>query len=567
MKLKLPYALAFLLAVLLALHLFAIFFPSNGKVMDEAYYVPASQNLLNFTASNIEHPFFGKVWGAIGIALFGDNFFGWRIFYVIIGLLSVASFYYLARLFLSDTMSLLASAFLGFENIFFEHTSLLLLDGPPILFAILGFFFYFKKRHYISALMFGLSVLSKEWGVYFVFALLIYHLYSKRNDLKHLSLGIVKKVFVFSAIIVLVFSGPIWVYDYVYHPYTYLPVVARPAYTQVVGLTGITVGPHSTVTVGINASFTNQTSIARISRFNITNPLQNWIFYVIYQSSLTGCPSTEWNCYPWLWILPYNSIDPMPYYVAPSQSNPSLVPIDWLGIGNLIIWYSFWPILLVCFVKIFKREFSDFDALVLALIAGTYLPTLILSLVFHRVLYAFYMINTDIGLALGIPLVISYVSKNMKEVKIIALLWFSSALGFFILFFPVHPLDLIGIEFGSTAPYLAIISIIYTTLLSYIAAKVIMLDKPKMVATVSFVVVSLGLITLLAAFPNLLTTALKYPLKLGFLIFLIGETFSLLYLLIGVARSAIIPDGAYKESQEQREETDPNIKFNGYRRC
>ena len=87
-----------LLILLLGLHLFAMSFPNGNTdyVFDEAYYVPAAKDLLLGAASNIEHPFFGKIWGSLGIYLFGNDFFGWRIFYVIIGVLAVYALYLIA---------------------------------------------------------------------------------------------------------------------------------------------------------------------------------------------------------------------------------------------------------------------------------------------------------------------------------------------------------------------------------------------------------------------------------------------------------------------------------------
>ncbi|MGH9919607.1 MAG: glycosyltransferase family 39 protein, partial [Nitrososphaerales archaeon] len=101
-----------LVLVVFALHLFALSFPSvtsngGGMVFDEHYYVTASLDLLNGTANNLEHPFFGKIWGALGISIFGDNFFGWRIFYAVIGTLAVWLVYELARQFFSKEKALL----------------------------------------------------------------------------------------------------------------------------------------------------------------------------------------------------------------------------------------------------------------------------------------------------------------------------------------------------------------------------------------------------------------------------------------------------------------------------
>src|SRR2546427_4501046 len=156
-----------LLILVFALHLFALSFPSDtsngsGLVFDESFYLTASHELLRGVASNLEHPFFGKAWGVLGMSIFGDNFFGWRIFYAVIGTLAVWVMYGLARNFFTKEKALLAASMLAFENIFFMHTSLLLLDGPPVLFALAGFLAYFKRRFFLSALAFGLSILSKE---------------------------------------------------------------------------------------------------------------------------------------------------------------------------------------------------------------------------------------------------------------------------------------------------------------------------------------------------------------------------------------------------------------------
>src|SRR5207245_11481705 len=95
-----------LLLILFALHLFALSFPSDtsnvgGRVFDEAFYVPAAQDLLHGVASNLEHPFFGKVWGARGISIFVGNSFGGRIFYALILVASVWVMYCLAKIFFS----------------------------------------------------------------------------------------------------------------------------------------------------------------------------------------------------------------------------------------------------------------------------------------------------------------------------------------------------------------------------------------------------------------------------------------------------------------------------------
>ena len=86
-----------ILFLLLALHLLVIQNPAKSLVFDEAYYVPAARDILNGVSSNPEHPFLGKAWISLGIATFGDNWFGWRIVPVSFSLLSLIVFYFVSK--------------------------------------------------------------------------------------------------------------------------------------------------------------------------------------------------------------------------------------------------------------------------------------------------------------------------------------------------------------------------------------------------------------------------------------------------------------------------------------
>ncbi len=424
-----------LLLVLLGLHLFAMSFPntSGQYVFDECYYVGSSgscagnhfdQDLLNLVPSNLEHPFFGKIWGALGIYLFGDNFFGWRIFYVLIGVLTVWVFYELALVFFSKEKALFAASLLGFETLFFIHTSLALLEGPPLLFGLLGYLLYFRKRYYLSALAFGLSILSKEWGLYFVAALILYVFYSElvrkpsttvstpalnsRRQKNRWDYSGLVKTLLFILILVLVVSLPLWAYDAVYHPQGF------------------------------------------------TNPIQNFDYYYNYHTSLKISPTDTdpWHR-AWNWINPF-AISPDDYYVTSvtvsyytTLSNGTKVltgsvtyhPIDWVGMGNLVIWYSIWAIVPFLILKpLITRKFTRLEAFVATWIIGTYGPSLYLSAIVNRVVYAFYFINVDPALALGIPMLISFISPEGSSMQRLLMgLWLGAAIVFFILFFPIHP--------------------------------------------------------------------------------------------------------------------------------
>ena len=115
-------------------------------------------------------------------------------------------------------------------------------------------------------------------------------------------------------------------------------------------------------------------------------------------------------------------------------------PIDWLGIGNLVVWYSFWPVSAVIVWKFLRRKAGEVDVLAGSLIAATYLPLFYISLVTHRVEYAFYFINTDVGVALGIPAAITFLAGENKRLEgSLILLWLAAAVVFFLYYFPVNP--------------------------------------------------------------------------------------------------------------------------------
>ena len=84
--LRRPLPLALLLFALAeALFLFRLSVPSIF-VFDEVHYVPAARTLIALSGpANIEHPLLGKSLIALGMLLFGDTPFGWRIMSTLAG--------------------------------------------------------------------------------------------------------------------------------------------------------------------------------------------------------------------------------------------------------------------------------------------------------------------------------------------------------------------------------------------------------------------------------------------------------------------------------------------------
>jgi dolichyl-phosphate-mannose--protein O-mannosyl transferase len=426
------FSLRDLVLISLALHLFVIPFPNDGgKVFDESYYVPASLDLIQGKASNLEHPFLGKAWTALSILAFGNTWFAWRIPAVIFGLLTVIVFYRLARLFLDERQSLTAAAFLSFDNIFFTHSSLFLLEVPALFFGILGFYLYFKKQFVWSAVALAVSTLSKEWGIIFLLAIAIYHT-SHYRVLNSSNLRMAGK---FLFIYFTVFSLALWAYDYAYKPTGDTIVVLQP-----------------TVVKDQYGNVITTTTLTTTKSEPITNPIDHIRQIVKYQTSLVLSGTADaWNNYPWGWVNPF-IVNPPIYFQTTVTKNITYVsagqvvgfvtktihPITWTGIGNLFIWSSIWIVAPFSIFRIAKRRSSSVDYLLLAWIGGTYLPWFYVSLVVHRIVYAFYFINTVPALCLGIPHLARSVAPSSRIEKIILAAWLVLVVGFFFSYFPVN---------------------------------------------------------------------------------------------------------------------------------
>lgn len=392
----LDFRFAVLLAGTLALRAFTISFPKDSVVFDESYYTQAGIDLLKGVASNLEHPFLGKLWGALGIVLLGNNSLGWRIPSVIFSTLTLIVFYNLATLIYTDgglknvqKYSLFAVSFLAFDNIFFVHGNLYVLEIPSLFFGLLGLYLYLKRRYALSSLSLALSVLSKETGLFF---LLVVGALSLLKGGKHFLTPsryfrpLISFVIVFSLTIL----SALWVYDLIYRPR------------------------------------------------GISNPLQNFQYIVNYQFSLKVGADADQNNFAWNWVLPL-PVKEIPYFVT--SGHPL---IRWIGVGNLPLWtIGFWLVTIFTVAKLLANRREDIGrptSLIFAWIVGTYLPYIYLSLVVQRIVYPFYFINTVPAIALGVPYTVSRLfPSNARASNLILIVFLSATVLWFLYYFPIIP--------------------------------------------------------------------------------------------------------------------------------
>jgi len=135
-----PFPVALLLG-LVSETLFLIHLSRPSVVIfDEVHYVRAARVLQRLAGpTNIEHPMLGKECIALGMALFGDDAFGWRFFSTIAGSAVVMGLFAIGWLSFGRMRPAVAGAVLAVLNFtLFVQARIAMLDGYMAAFVVLG---------------------------------------------------------------------------------------------------------------------------------------------------------------------------------------------------------------------------------------------------------------------------------------------------------------------------------------------------------------------------------------------------------------------------------------------
>ena len=378
-----------------------------GCIMDETYYVPAAQALLAGTQCstsvpncNLEHPFLSKAIIAAGIAVFGLGGFGWRIFTVVLGTLSIPLLFSLVYSVSGNRkLTYFATALFALDTLFFVHSSAALIDVPAVFFSLLGFVFYFWRASYrkvdhllVAGAFFGLAALAKETAVFLLAALVTYELIS--GGPKKASVWRSLRVIIPAA---LVFVAGVQLYDSLFtsasFPYFYQQVAYMLSYGS--GLKG----PGWTDT-------TLHTFITPLNWLTFYSP----VGYLVTTVTVTAGSS----------VYQY-------------------VGVGYYGVANVVVvWMVFlWvPLALYALFRARKqatpKREADFALLMVVWFLWTYVPYVLLWL-YGRVTYPFYLVPAIPALASGA----AYVTTKEWFPYLLALAYLAFAAFFFFLYFPV----------------------------------------------------------------------------------------------------------------------------------
>ncbi len=179
-----------LLVIVLAsfiLHLAVITNPPDQTIFDEVHYIEDARRINNeHRSERNEHPPLARLIIAKSALLIGDNAWGWRTVPVILSTLGLILFYDIARrLSKSNRLSFIATFLLAFENFYFIHGGMAMLDIYVLFFSILSFWCYLKGPlwWWASAVSGACAALSKFTGVMVFVTIGLHWLYAERETL------------------------------------------------------------------------------------------------------------------------------------------------------------------------------------------------------------------------------------------------------------------------------------------------------------------------------------------------------------------------------------------------
>ena len=148
----------------------------KGFVFDEVYYVDGARDYLRFGVEVagskpefVVHPPIGKWCIALGIKIFGDSEFGWRIAAAVAGTLIILIAARLAHeLFYSPFLTAITAALMAVDGLLLVHSRTALLDLFLTLFILAAAYFWFRRQYWYSGIFFGLALATKWSALYFI---------------------------------------------------------------------------------------------------------------------------------------------------------------------------------------------------------------------------------------------------------------------------------------------------------------------------------------------------------------------------------------------------------------
>lgn len=381
----------------------------KGYIFDEIYYVKNANSLIKHgvelnsagEAEFVVHPPLGKWLIGIGIKIFGDNEFGWRISAAIFGTASIILIYLLAlKLFDSVFLATLSSAFLALDGLNLVMSRVGLLDIFLMFFVLLASYFLLTNQYWLSAISIGAASGVKWSGAYLipVFLLLSFNLI-KNGIFKQLAIRITQFVLI-----------PFLVYLS-----TWLGWIS-------------------------NSNGWDRNWAATQEDSFIPDVLRNlWHYHAEILNFHTGLSEEHsYEANPWSWLILGRPTSF--YYESPTNCGSSRCSQEILAIGTPILWWIA-TIALAVTIGFWLNKRDRKSNFILSGVLVTYWPWFFFQ---NRTMFFFYAVTISPFLILALVYMISKLLESGFKREFIYLLLFTVILNF-IYFLPIF--------FGLEIPY------------------------------------------------------------------------------------------------------------------
>lgn len=364
----------------------------KGYIFDEVYYAKDANSLIQHGvelneqggADFIVHPPLGKWLIGIGIKIFGNNEFGWRIIPALVGTACVILIYLIAqRLFNSIFLSSTAAVLMALDGLALVMSRVALLDIFLIFFILLAFYFTLTNNLWLSGVAIGLAGASK-WSGFFVIPLIIALTINWKNfQLSILLRRLVQFILTPLGVYFITWSG--WIL--------------------------------------------NSNGWGRQSGGNLFSSL--WKYHIeILGFHRDLAEKHAYNANPWSWLILGRPTSF--YYESPKDCGAASCAQEILAIGTPVLWWAgVFAIAVTAGLFIVSKD--RIAAFILAGIAGTYLPWFFIQ---GRTMFYFYAISILPFLILALIYTFNWALKYKDYRKYIGVFIIVVAINF-IYFLPI----------------------------------------------------------------------------------------------------------------------------------
>ena len=364
----------------------------KGYIFDEIYYAKNANSLIEHGvelneqggADFIVHPPLGKWLIGIGIKIFGNNEFGWRIIPALVGTACVILIYLIAqRLFNSIFLSSTAALLMALDGLALVMSRVALLDIFLMFFILLCCYFILTNNLWLSGVAIGLAGASK-WSGFFLIPLIIALTINWKNlQLSSLLRRLVQFIFIPIGVYFITWIG--WIL--------------------------------------------NSNGWGRQSGGNLFTSL--WKYHIeILNFHRELSEKHAYNANPWSWLVLGRPTSF--YYESPSDCGAASCAQEILAIGTPVLWWaSVFAIAITAGLFIVSKD--RIAAFILAGIAGTYLPWFFIQ---GRTMFYFYAISILPFLILALIYTFNWALKYKDYRKYIGVFIIVVAINF-IYFLPI----------------------------------------------------------------------------------------------------------------------------------